>query len=113
MAVKAVPEGFHTVTPSLAVDGAAKLIDFIKAAFGAEEIMRMPSPDGRIMHAEVKIGDSIVMVNDAMGQSPNASSLFLYVNDADAVYRSAVKAGAVSIQAPADMFWGDRVAQVR
>ena len=112
MAVKAVPEGFHTVTPLLVVKGGAKLIDFLKNAFGGEETVRMPLPSGEIIHAEVKIGNSIVMLNDTMGQPPTATSLFLYVNDADAVYRQALKAGATSVSEPADMFWGDRVAQV-
>lgn len=112
MAVKAVPEGYRTVTPSLVVKGAAKLIDFLKEAFGAEESFRMPTPNGEIMHAEVRIGDSVVMLNDAMRQAPTNSSLFLYVNDADATYRRALKAGASSVSEPTDMFWGDRVAQV-
>jgi PhnB protein len=113
MAVKAVPKGFHTVTPSLVVKGAAKMIDFIKAAFGGEELMRMPTPSGEIMHAEVKIGDSIVMLNDAMQQPATTSSLFLYVPDVDRLYERAVKAGATSVSEPADMFWGDRMAMVR
>lgn len=113
MAVKPIPEGYHTVTTSLAVKGAAKLIDFLKAAFGGEEAFRMPLPSGEIMHAEVRIGDSVVMLTDAMAQPPTTSSLFLYVNDADAVYRRALKAGASSVSAPTDMFWGDRVAQVK
>src|SRR5713101_2049891 len=101
MPVKAVPEGFHTVTPLLVAKGGAKLIDFLKNAFGGEETVRMPLPSGEIMHAEVKIGNSIVMLNDTMGQPTTAASLFLYVNDADSV-----------VSEPADMFWGDRVAQV-
>jgi len=113
MAVKPVPKGYHTVTPSLVVKGAAKLIDFIKAAFGGEEVMRMPTPSGEIMHAEVKIGDSIVMLNDAMQQPVTTSSLFLYVPDVDGLYKRALKAGATSVSEPADMFWGDRMAQVK
>ena len=113
MAVKPVPKGYHTVTPSLVVKGAAKLIDFIKAAFGGEEIMRMPAPSGEIMHAEVRIGDSVVMLNDAMQQPPTTSSLFLYVPDVDALYKRAVKAEATPTSEPADMFWGDRMAQVK
>jgi PhnB protein len=113
MAVRPIPEGFHTVTPSLVVNGAAKLIDFIKASFGGEEVVRMPAPDGKIMHAEVKIGDSLVMLTDAMRQSPNVSSLFLYVNDVDATYQRALKAGAASLSEPTNMFWGDRMAEVR
>jgi len=113
MAVTAIPEGFHSVTPSLVVKGAAKLIDFVKEAFGAEETVRMPAPNGEIMHAEVRIGDSVVMMNDAMHQSPTISSLLLYVVDVDRVYQRALKAGATSLSEPADMFWGDRMAQVK
>ena len=112
MAVKAIPAGYHTVTPFLVVKGAAKMIDFIKQAFGAEEVMRMPMPSGEIMHAEIKIGDSMVMLTDAMNQAPTSSSTFLYVNDVDGVYKRALKAGAKSISEPANMFWGDRFAQV-
>jgi PhnB protein len=113
MAVKAIPEGYHTVTPSLVVKGAAQLIDFLKQAFGAEEEFRMPAPSGEIMHAEVKIGDSIVMLNDPMSQPATTASLFLYVGDVDAAYRRALKAGAGAVSEPADMFWGDRLAQVK
>jgi len=113
MAVKAVPEGYHTVTPSLTASNAAGLIDFMKAAFGAQELMRMPTPDGKIAHAEVKIGDSIIMLDDPMQFSAAPVSLFLYVSDVDAAYRNAVKAGATSLQEPANQFWGDRMAQVK
>jgi PhnB protein len=112
MAVKAIPDGYHAVTPSLVVKGAAKFIDFLKEAFGAEEAFRMPAPTGEIMHAEVRIGDSVVMLNDAMRQSPTTSSLFLYVTDVDRFYQRALKAGATSLTEPANMFWGDRMAQV-
>src|SRR5215472_17511686 len=90
MAVNAIPDGYHSVTPTLVVKGAAKLIEFMKQAFGAEEAFRMPAPTGEIMHAEVRIGDSVVMLNDAMRQSPNTSSLFLYVTDVDALYKRAL-----------------------
>jgi uncharacterized glyoxalase superfamily protein PhnB len=113
MAINAVPPGYHSVTPSLTVKGAAKLIEFLKEAFEAEEAFRMPGPDGEIMHAEVRIGDSMVMLDDPMEQSPTASSLFLYVTDVDRVYQRAVKAGATSISEPANMFWGDRMARVK
>jgi len=113
MAVKAIPDGYHSVTPSLVVNGASKLIDFMKQAFGAEEAFRMPAPTGEIMHAEVRIGDSVVMLNDAMRQPPITSSLFLYVPDVDATYRRALGAGATSLVEPANMFWGDRMAQVK
>jgi PhnB protein len=113
MAVKAIPDGYHSVTPTLVVKGAAKLIDFMKEAFGAQEAFRMPAPNGEIMHAEVRIGDSVVMLNDAMSQPPNISSLFLYVPDVDGLYKRALKAGATSLSEPTDMFWGDRMAQVK
>jgi PhnB protein len=113
MAVKAIPDGYHSVTPTLVVKGAAKLIEFMSQAFGAEEAFRMPAPTGEIMHAEVRIGDSVVMLNDAMRQPPITSSLFLYVTDVDQVYQRAIKAGASSVVEPANMFWGDRMAQVQ
>ena len=109
MAVKAIPDGYHAVTPYLVVQGAAKLIDFLKQAFDAQETFRMPMPDGTIMHAEVKIGDSMVMMGEASEQwKPMPAALYLYVTDADAVYKRALQAGATSIMEPADQFYGDR-----
>ncbi len=109
MRVKAVPTGYHTVTPYLVVEGAAKLIDFAKKVFDAKEKERMTRPDGGIMHAEVKIGDSMVMLADAMGEYKAAPvTLYLYVKNADAAYKRALAAGAISEMEPADMFWGDR-----
>jgi len=116
MSVRPVPEGYHTVTPYLVVNGAAEAIDFYKHAFGAQEIMRMPGPPGKIAHAELRIGDSVLMVSDEMpGSLKSPQSLggspvgiFLYVADVDAVFRSAVEAGAKSEMEPANMFWGDR-----
>jgi PhnB protein len=114
MAVKPIPEGFHNVTPYLVVPGVAKLIDFLKQAFGATELFRMPRPNGTIMHAEVKIGDSIVMMGEPMGgHQPMPGSLYLYVEDADAVYKRALQAGATSTMEPADQFYGDRSAGVK
>lgn len=114
MPVKPIPEGFHTVTPLLSVKGAARLIDFMKKAFGATEIYRFPSPDGSVMHAELKIGDSIVMLGEAMKEAPPMPmALYLYVDDADAIYRKALDAGGESIGGPENMFWGDRVATVK
>ena len=114
-AARAVPEGYHTVTPTLTLDDAAQSIDWYKKAFGAEEKSRSVGPDGKIMHAELKIGDSIVMVNDAMmgtkgpqayGGSPGG--LWLYVDNSDALFKRAVDAGA-KVQVPLDNhFWGDR-----
>jgi len=113
MAVKAIPDGYHSVTPYLVVRGAAQLIDFLKEAFGAQETFRMPGGGG-IMHAEVRIGDSMVMMSDAMGEyGPMPTMLFLYVDDVDAVYERALKAGGVSTQKPEDQFWGDRAGAVK
>jgi len=114
MAVKAIPDGYHTVTPYLIVQGAGQLIDFLKLAFDAQETERITAPDGAIAHAEVRIGDSIVMMSDAGGErAPMPSGLYLYVNDTDAVYISALRAGATSIVEPADQFYGDRSAGVK
>jgi PhnB protein len=113
MAVKPIPEGFHSVTPALNVQGADKLIDFLGRAFGAKEISRMQAPGGPIMHGEVRIGDSMVMLSEAMEEGPTTSSLMLYVEDVDAVWKQAQEAGATSIMEPTDMFWGDRFARVK
>jgi PhnB protein len=109
MPVKPIPEGHHSVTPYLVVDDVAKLIDFLKQAFEAVEIHRMQRPDGRVGHAEVKIGDSMVMMGEAQGEwKALPCAIYLYVENADAVYRHAVNAGATSIMEPADQFYGDR-----
>jgi uncharacterized glyoxalase superfamily protein PhnB len=98
----------------MSVRGAARLIDFMKKAFGATEVYRFPSPDGNVMHAEMKIGDSVVMLGEAMhGASPMPMSLYIYIQDVDKAYRTALDAGGESIEGPADQFWGDRVATVR
>jgi len=116
-AVKPIPDGFHTITPHIVVKGAAKAIDFYKAAFGAEELGRHAMPDGTIMHAQLKIGDTMLMLNDefpAMGAKGPQSiggtpvTLHLYVQDADKAWERAVKAGATVKMPLADMFWGDR-----
>ncbi len=114
MAVKPVPDGYHTVTPSLMVHGAARLIDFLEQAFGAKETERIARPDGAIMHAEVRIGDSIIMLGEPMSKSdpPMMGTLYLYVSDADATYKRALRAGATSVMEPADQFWGDRMSGV-
>ncbi len=114
MAVRAKPDGYHSVTPYLVVEGAGELIDFIKRAFGAEEVMRLEAPGGQVGHAELRIGDSRVMLGDAQGtHTPTRAMLHLYVDDADAVYRRALAAGATSEQEPADQFYGDRSGGVR
>jgi PhnB protein len=113
MAAKPIPDGFHTVTPALVVDGAAKLIDFLKAVFGAEELRRMRGPGNTVMHAEVRIGDSIVMLGDAAHEPRMPGRLYVYLRDVDAAYRRALEAGATSLTEPTDMFYGDRAARVR
>jgi PhnB protein len=113
MAVKPIPEGYHTVTPYLYVKGAARLIDFLKQAFGAEETFRI-GHDGMVMHAVAKIGDSLVMISDVMGEDgPMSTMLFLYVEDVDTVYKRAVQAGGTSVEEPKDQFWGDRAGAVK
>jgi len=114
MAVKAIPDGYHSVTPYLVVSGVATLLDFLTQAFEAHELRRMPRPDGTIMHAEVRIGDSRVMMGEPMGAAPPMpASLYLYVNDVDAVYTRALHAGATSTSTPADQFYGDRSAGLK
>ena len=114
MNTKPIPEGYHTVTPYLVIKGADTLIEFTKRAFGAEEIMRHPTPEGKVMHAEVKIGDSRIMLAEACGEmGPMPAMIHLYVNDADATYRAAIEAGATSVQEPADQFYGDRSGGVK
>jgi uncharacterized glyoxalase superfamily protein PhnB len=111
---KAIPEGFNTVTTYLVVDGANELIDFLKNAFDAEEIFRMTRDDNKVSHATIKIGDSMMMVSDTMvDMGPELAMLYLYVEDADAVYKKAIDARAQSIQEPHDEFYGDRVSSVK
>ena len=105
-----VPQGFHTATPYLAVPDAKKQIEFMKQVFGAEEKLRMPNADGSVGHAELKIGDSVIMTGDAGELQP---MLYLYVDDVDAVFKKALDAGASALREPADQFYGDRSAQVR
>jgi len=118
-AKRAVPEGYHTVTPQLVIDNAAQAIDWYKKALGAEELARAVGPDGKIMHAEIRIGDSRIMLNDAMGGAKTPKSLggspvslWIYVEDADSLFNRAVSAGATVPPGPmgaiADQFWGDR-----
>ena len=115
--VKPVPEGYHTVTPYLTVNDGAGAIEFYKRAFGAKERSRMAAPTGKVAHAELKIGDSMIMLSDEMPgagcrspQSLGGSSvnIFLYVNDVDAIFDQAVQSGAKADMPVADMFWGDR-----
>jgi PhnB protein len=115
MAVKSIPDGFHTVTPYLVVSGVSTLLEFLKQAFDAQETLSpMLRSDGRVGHAEVKIGDSIIMMGEPMGDmQPMPGSLYLYVQDTDAVYQRALQAGATSLMEPADQFYGDRSAGVK
>ncbi len=114
MGVKPVPRDYRTVTPYLITRGVPRLIGFLKAAFHAEEVERTMGEDGRVMHAAVKIGDSMVMMGEGNEQQQvQAATLYVYVHDVDAVYRSAVEAGGVSFREPADQFYGDRVGGVR
>ncbi len=114
MPVKPVPDGYHTVTPYLIVKGAAALIDFLKRAFDATQKHRTAMPNGVVMHAEVRIGDSPVMMGEVpKGWTPQTSSLYLYVPDVDALYSRAIAAGAESVAAPTNQFYGDRMAGVK
>jgi PhnB protein len=116
MAVKPIPEGYHSVTPYLLVEDADGLIDFIKGAFGAEETLRMPGPDGKIGHAELRVGDSIVMLAEASTSDRGTqfpAMLMVYVEDADKTYRRALEAGGSSLREPRDEFYGDRSSAVR
>jgi PhnB protein len=108
--VKPVPEGYHTITPYLVVDGAEKIIRFVKEAFGAQPVFEpMMRPDGKVMHAEFKIGDSVVMLSDTSERAQATSDmLYLYVPNVDAVYQKAIKAGGKSLLEPMDQFYGDR-----
>jgi PhnB protein len=121
MAVKPIPEGYNTISPYLAVDDAEKAIEYYKNAFGAEETVRMNGPDGRIGHAELKIGDSHVMLSDPFPQSSTtpptelggtSGSIFMYVEDVDAVVQKAVAAGATVTMEVEDQFWGDRFGSI-
>jgi len=116
-AIKPIPEGMHTVTPHLICAGAAEAIEFYKKALGATEVARLPGPDGKVMHAQIRIGDSAVMLTDeapawnALGPKAlkgTPVTIHLYVEDVDAFAARAVKAGAKAIMPVGDQFWGDR-----
>jgi uncharacterized glyoxalase superfamily protein PhnB len=122
MPVNPIPPGFHTITPHLAVNGAAAFADFLKKAFNAQEVMRSPGPGGKLMHVEMKVGDSIIMFADdfsvefgmpsyAKGNLP--VHLHVYVPDADAVWAQALAAGCEVAVPISDQFWGDRYGHVR
>lgn len=120
--VKPIPQGYHSVTPYLSVNDAARALDFYKRAFGAQEIMRMDAPGGKIGHAEIRIGDSVVMLADEMPGSGctapqslggTTAGLFIYVENVDAAFKQAVSAGAQVEMPLADMFWGDRYGKLK
>lgn len=112
--VKPIPDGYHSVTPVLMVDGAARLVAFLKQAFDAKEKDLFLDPNGRVAHAEITIGDSIVQLSDATGEwKPIQVALLVYVSDTDATYKRALKAGGTSLREPADAFYGDRTGGVK
>ena len=115
MSVSPVPEGYHTATPYLVVKGADKTIDFLKKAFGAQPTFEpMMRPDGKVMHADLKIGNSHVMIGEASDQHPPMPAMIhLYVPNVDAVYQRAVSAGGTSVTEPKDQFYGDRGGSVK
>ncbi len=122
MAVKPIPDGYPQVTPYLFVDGAQAAIDFYSSVFGATERMRMPGPDGKIAHAELEVGDSVIMLSDPFPgqsqQSPtagggNSVSLMLYVEDVDATFAKAIKSGSTEIAPLTNQFYGDRSGQFK
>ena len=109
MKVKPVPEGFHTITPYLAVHRVPRLIEFLKRAFDAEELDRHTLPDGRVMNATIRIGDSRIMLGERSDDvEPNRAMLYMYVEDTDRLYNQAIDAGGKSIMEPVDQFYGDR-----
>ena len=117
-----IPEGYHSLTPYLAVDNAAEAIEFYKVVFGARERIRMPAPDGRLAHAEIEIGDSVLMLADTFEHSSyqapkelggTTAGVLLYVDDVDAVVQQAVDAGATLTMPVEDMFWGDRYGTIK
>jgi PhnB protein len=114
MSVEFKPAAYHTVTPYLIVDGAERLLAFIVDVLGGTEMMRLPGPDGRLGHAEVRVGDSVLMLADIppSGEA-TAAMLHLYVPDSDATYKGALAAGATSLREPTNEFYGDRISGVQ
>ena len=111
MTAKAIPDGYHTLTPYMTVHDAARALDFYKRAFGAVEKGVMKGPDGKIMHAAVRIGDSMVELGDS--PEPMPMNLHVYVDDVDSLYQRAIAAGGISIREPETKFYGDREAGVK
>ena len=113
MAVKPIPDGYHTITPALVAEGADAVLEFLKKAFGATELMVHRHPNGTIWHAELQLGDSRLMLSEATEQYKAMLAAFsLYLEDVDAVYSRAIEAGGVSLREPADQFYGDRTGGV-
>ena len=113
MAVKPIPEGYHTFTPYYVVEGASDFIEFLKKAFAAEEMYRFTAPGGKLGHAEMRVGDSVLMLADSTPEyPPSRMNSYLYVPDVDATFRKAVAAGGQAKREPANQFYGDRVAAV-
>lgn len=109
-----IPEGLHTVTPYLNVEGAGKVVTFLEKAFDAKAGERISHPDGKIGHVQVKVGDSTIMLSDVCGEmKPTVTMLYLYVPDVDATYKRAIEAGATSIMEPTNQFYGDRSGAVK
>jgi PhnB protein len=113
MAVNPIPKRYHTVTPYLAVKNARRLLKFVRAAFGSKDIDVVDGPRGKITHAEVKIGDSVVMLGEASPGKPFPATLCIYVRDCDTVFRRAVKAGGKVLRKPENQFYGDRSGAVQ
>jgi len=114
MSVKPIPDGYHSITPYLIAEGAHKLLEFIEKAFDGQILLKMQNDEGKIAHAEIKIGDSIMMLSEASEEwKPTQTILQLYVEDIDATYQKALEAGAVSVKEPKDQFYGDRSASVK
>src|SRR5216683_6711707 len=113
MGAKPIPEGFHTITPYLIIDGARRMMEFISKAFEGKEIFRKERPDGSVMHAEMKIGDSLIMLGEGSRFGPMPASLYLYVGDCDTVYRRALNAGGVSVFEIMTMPSGERYGGVK
>jgi uncharacterized glyoxalase superfamily protein PhnB len=111
--VSPIPKGYHSVTPALNQVDAMATIDFCKKAFGAKLRMKMPGANGKLMHAEIEIGDSVIMVSDAVMDPPRVASNFLYVPSVDKTIAKAVKAGAKVVMPAQDMFWGDRFGRIQ
>jgi len=112
--VKPIPEGYHSLTPIVSVDGASSLIDFLRQVFDAEEEERFTGSDGRISHAEVRIGDSIIMINDATSEFPAVPAMInVYTEDVDAAYKRALGEGATPLREPSNQFYGDRTGGVK